>query len=241
MPKDNSLLWWNIVLHKNVNIPILAKCAVAETPGYLSIFFKRPRNFLFEAGDWIDITVPGDQPLGGTVYSLSSSPDEPDLRITIREGISPFKQMLQSLATGEKLIIADYGNDYDFRLKEHSASTLIAGGVGVAPFRSMLKELADTGSKSQIRLIYFNTTEQFLFRDEFDMWQQHLPNLDVHYVPTTALKRKDRIKLLKNHIGNIQQRFYVSGPSGMVHSTLGVLQDLKVETRNIKIDDFGHY
>ncbi len=229
------------MLHRNVNLPIIVKDVDTETNGYLSVHFERPKQFLFEAGDWIDIKLPADQPPGGTVYSLSSSPSETDLRITIRAGASPFKKVLESLSPGDKLIIVDYGNTYGFQLQEHKASTLIAGGVGVAPFRSMLKEMVDNGSKNQVQLIYLNTNDSFLFQDEFNTWQRLIDGLEVNYVSTKELKRKDREKLLRGIIAGTDRQFYVSGPSGMVASTLQLLELQGVNRKSIKVDDFGHY
>jgi ferredoxin-NADP reductase len=229
------------VLHRKVNIPLIAKGIKTETHDYLSVLFERPKQFTFEAGDWIDITLADSQPPGGTVYSLSSSPSEPDVRITLREGMSPFKKVLQSLKPGDKVLIADYGNAYGLQLKEHKASTLIAGGVGVAPFRSMIKEMVDTGSRNAVRLIYLNTSDSFLFRDEFDAWQRMIPELEIHYIATKELKRKGREKLLKSLVPDIAQQFYVSGPSGMVAASVALLERFGVNGKNIKVDDFGHY
>lgn len=228
-------------MHENVNIPIIVKAVVSETPGYVSVYYERPRQFTFEAGDWIEIAFPGQQISGGTVYSLSSSPNEHELRITFREGVTPFKKALQSLNPGDKLMIAEYGNDYGFRLKEHKTSTLIAGGIGVAPFRSMLKEMLETSSKNQVQLIYFNTTDEFLFADEFTVWQQSLTGLEVHFIVTKLIKRKDREKLFKALALDMDQQFYVSGPSGMVASTIKLLQQFGAERKKIKVDDFGQY
>lgn len=187
----------------------------------------------------MELGVPGQLLSGGAVYSFSSSPGEPEIRMTFREGASPFKRALQSLKQGDKLVITKYGNDYGFRLKEHAASTLIAGGVGVAPFRSMLKEMIETSSKNQVQLICFNTTDNFLFAGEFTTWQQLLPGLEVHFITTKLLKRKDREKLIKALIPNMDQQFYVSGPSGMVTSTVELLRHFDAESKKIKIDDFG--
>jgi ferredoxin-NADP reductase len=229
------------VLHRNVNILITVKSVETEIPGYLSVHFERHAQFSFEAGDWVDLRLPDGQLPGGTVYSLSSSPSESELRITIRAGASPFKKALQSLIRGDKLIITDYGNSYGFQLKEHKASVLVAGGVGVAPFRSMIKEMSDAGSKNQVRLIYLNTNDSFLFQDEFDAWKRNLPGLEIHYIPTKELKRKDREKLLKSLVLDTAQQFYVSGPTGMVTSTVSFLDRMGVDNRSIKVDDFGHY
>lgn len=185
--------------------------------------------------------MPGQQLPGGAVYSFSSSPSESELRMTFREGVSPFKQVLQSLKPGDTLLMTAYGNDYGFRLKEHAASTLIAGGVGVAPFRSMVKEMVENGGRNQVQLVCLSTSADFLFADEFTAWQQLLPGLEVHFIATRELKRKDREKLLKTLIPDTSRQVYISGPSGMVQSTVELLERFGAARKSIKIDDFGHY
>jgi ferredoxin-NADP reductase len=229
------------MVYENVNIPLEVKAVTGETPGYSSVYFERPQNFTFHAGDWMELDFPGKQLTGGVVYSFSSSPSEAELRITFRDGVSPFKKAIQSLKPGNKLSMTEYGNDYGFQLKEHTSNTLIAGGVGVAPFRSMLKEMIETGSKNQVQLIYFNTADSFLFADEFTAWQQQLPDLQIHCITTKDLNRKDREKLLKILIPDVNRQFYVSGPSGMVASTIELLERFGAERKKIKVDDFGHY
>lgn len=221
--------------------PLAVIRSADETPDYMSLYFERPRNFMYEPGDWIDIHTYGDQLAGGSVYSLSSSPYEPDLRITFRRGSSPMKKMLAVLQAGEKVMMAEYGNDYGFRMSEHRRSILIAGGVGVAPFRSMLHQMAEQGSNNAVQLIYLNTSEDFLFRQEFDTWKSQLAGLQIHYIATKDLKRKDREKLLRGLLPDDDQQYYVSGPSGMVGSTLDLLEKFGVSRKSVKVDDFGRF
>lgn len=227
------------VHHESFDLTVMA--SRPETPGHRSVFFARPRGFSFEAGDWMDVNLPAKQPAGGTTYSFASAPDEPELRITFRDGQSPFKQVLQAVQPGDRFVITEYGNDYGFQLNEHRASTLIAGGVGVAPFRSMLGQMVADGSRNTVQLIYLNTSADFLYRAELDAWQQELPGLTVHCVPTKDLKRKDRERLLRELIRDPRQQFYISGPSGMVQSTRQVLTKFGVADAAVKVDDFGLY
>lgn len=229
------------MIHFNANIPLKTKAVFQEIAGYLSAFFERPRDFTFEAGDWIELSLPEGHLPGGNVYSLASSPHESELRITFRKGASPFKKMLENLAPGDTLVIDKYGNDYGFRLKEHQTSVLIAGGVGVAPFRSMLKEMEEQYSKSSVQLVYLNTADDFLYREEFDEWRHELSGLNVDYIATKELRRKDREKLLSELFSGSKHQYYVSGPSGMVQNTLKLLEKLGADKKSIKIDDFGHY
>ena len=226
---------------KQQHIELTVSRIQADLPGYWSVYFERPANFVFDAGDWIDLQFEGRDLKGGITYSLSSSPTEPELRISFREGISEFKRALQSVATGERLYISQYGNDYGFQLKKNQSSVLIAGGVGIAPFRSMLKEMFDHHDKNDVSLIYLNQNERFLFKDELDIWQQRLPNLSISYVVTKDLSRKKREKLILSLIKSPQQNFYISGPEGMVESNEHLLIDNGVQVRDIRIDSFGGY
>ena len=132
---------------KNQHIELIATKNEEDIPSYRSVYFTRPANFVFESGDWIDLHFEGRELKGGITYSISSSPTESDIRITFREGISEFKKALQSTQKNEQLFISQYGNDYNFQLKKNQSSVLIAGGVGIAPFRSMLKEMHDSHDK----------------------------------------------------------------------------------------------
>lgn len=229
------------MVHKNQNIELIVKRLTAQTPKYWSIDFHRPNNFQFEAGDWVDIAWLNQELAGGKTYSLSSSPTEPDLTITFREGLSPLKRALVAVQPGAQLRITQYGNDYGFQLRENKSSVLIAGGVGVAPFRSMLKEMYDQRSKHTVQLIYLNQNDDFLFRKELELWSSALPNLTVHYVATKELSRKKREKLITSIIADTNRQFYISGPPGMVTSSVTLLETVGVNKRHIKTDVFGGY
>ena len=226
---------------KNQHIELTVTRTRQEQPLYWSVYFKRPENFIFEAGDWIDIGFEGRTLKGGITYSISSSPLESDLRITFREGISEFKRALQSVKPGDRLFISQYGNDYGFQLKENRSSVLIAGGVGIAPFRSMLQEMHENRDKNDVLLIYLNQSDQFLFKTELETWSGSLPNLTISYIVTKDINRKKREKLILSLIKNQNQNFYISGPTGMVESNEHLLIDSGVQVRNIRIDSFGGY
>lgn len=213
----------------------------ADQPGYWSVYFTRPHNFSFEVGDWIDIQFEGRELKGGITYSISSSPTEADIRISFREGISEFKKALQSITRADRLFIKQYGNDYDFQLKKNQSSVLIAGGVGIAPFRSMVKEMYDNSDMNEVTVIYMNQNDNFLFKEELNKWIEVLKNVSIHYISTKEINRKKREKLILSLIKNTNQNFYISGPPSMVESNEHLLIDNGVHVRDIRIDSFGGY
>lgn len=238
---SHTCYYGGVTVTKNQHIPLVAIRAVQEQLGFWSIYFIRPRNFVFDAGDWIDIQFENQVLQGGITYSISSSPHEDALRISFREGISEFKKALQSIKGGEQLYVSQYGNDYNFQLKRNQSSVLIAGGIGIAPFRSMLHEMYENNDSNEVSLIYLNQSEHFLFKDELELWAKKLSNLKISYVKTKEINRKKREKLLLSLIKSVNQNFYISGPEAMVENTEHLLIDDGVPIRNIRIDSFGGY
>ncbi|MFC5675992.1 ferredoxin--NADP reductase [Aeromicrobium endophyticum] len=226
--------------HQLVDIELTVKHVRPETAQHLSVVFERPRGFDYEPGDWVDLAFAGEL-RGGRTYSLSSSPTEPDLMITFKEGQSEIKRALAAAVPGETMRITAFGNDYEFQLDEHRDSVLIAGGVGVAPFRSMLKEMLDARRSGSVVLVYLNATDDFLFRDELDAWRSELPEARVEYLVTQGVKRKDRERLLRGVIPDDAHHYYVAGAEGMIESTEALLDTMGVDHDDIRIDSFGGY
>jgi ferredoxin-NADP reductase len=226
--------------HQLVDLELTVTHVRPETPQHLSVVFERPRGFDYDPGDWVDLAF-ADELRGGKTYSLSSSPTEPELMITFKEGQSEVKRALASAAPGSSMRITAYGNDYEFQLDEHRDSVLIAGGVGVAPFRSMMKEMLDARRSGSIELVYLNATDDFLFKDELDAWQAQLPDAHVHYLVTKGVKRKDRERMLRELVPVTAHHYYVAGSEGMIESTEALLDSMGVDHDDIRIDSFGGY
>lgn len=229
------------MVHKNVTIKLVVVLSDDVNDTSVSVFFERPIGFEYEPGDWVDLNFYDDKPSGGITYSLSSSPTEDKLAITFKRGISPFKRRLQTLQPGDEMYISQYGNDYGFHLKDNRSSVLIAGGIGIAPFRSMLKEMSDTSNKNEVELLYLSKEIPYIFAEELDAWQKQLTNIKIHYIDTNALNRKKREKLLTSLIDTSAHHYFIAGPEGMVEATEYLLIDRGVSIKDIRIDSFGGY
>ena len=226
--------------YTNIDIALTVIARRHETADHLSLVFKRPPRFDYDPGDWIDLAF-AEELSGGKTYSLSSSPTEPDLVITFKVGQSGIKRALQSARPGDLLRMSAYGNDYDFSLRQHRSSVLIAAGVGVAPFRSMIRDMFDQSSTDSVHLIYLNRTENFLFREELDQWSADLREVKIDYVLTAAMKSKERRKLLAASVNESVHDYYVAGPPTMIEATEDILMGAGVDHDNIRIDSFDGY
>ncbi len=222
----------------NTPLKVISINQIAE--GYLKIIFEKPQGFAYEPGNWMDIRFPVPQFPVGHTYSFASSPTEPELIIAFKKGISSFKKALENVKPGNIMLITQYGSN-GFLLNKKYQSLFIAGGIGITPFRSMMKEAIDTNNKIPLTLIYMNHTNDFPFRTELDQWQREYPLLQIHYIPTQTYGRLTKEKL-KELIPNISDYMnYVAGQPGMVVNTEKTLLELGIRREDIKLDSFEGY
>ena len=104
-------------------------------------------------------------------FTLASSPTEPSLRIGVKfaERGSTFKQALTAHAwQGEPIVAAQVAGDFTLPPDPRPKLAFIAGGIGITPFRSMVKYLTDRHEKRDIVLLYANRrAEEILYRHVF--------------------------------------------------------------------------
>jgi ferredoxin-NADP reductase len=103
----------------------------------------------------------------GKAYSISSAPDEPYMAITVK-AIGPFSNYLSSLEPGGSFLGSDpYG--FFYSESEESPLVMIAAGIGIAPFRSMIFDIASRNPLRPVHLFESSrTVEDVCFRAELD-------------------------------------------------------------------------
>lgn len=211
-----------------------------EAQDYFSIRFQRPRNFHYEPGNWMDIRFPLPEFPVGRTYSFASSPTERDLLIAFKRGVSKFKKALEQVKRGDTMLITQYGSN-GFVLNKKYKALFIAGGIGITPFRSMIKEAINNRKQIDIQLVFANHNESFPFQSELEMWQELQPLLQVQYMNTSKEGRLTKEKLVKL-VPDISDRIhYIAGPTAMVHSVEKLLLAMGIEQKAIQIDDFEGY
>ncbi len=212
-------------------------------PAADAVTLKLKTYFPFKAGQSIAIVLPGDSK--PRYYSLCSAPSENDhLAITIKtEPGHALAQIIPKLNVGDQVQIQ--GPLGKFSLPEHAEGQLIfiAGGSGVTPFRSMLKEL-DSQSSRLTRWLFHSVKQpaDLFFRDEFTAWTQMDPAF--HYVPTVTQGQDadwsfdtGRIggELLRKHLTSLDGHFFLCGPRPFVKDMELLLTDtLKIHPDHIR-------
>ena len=146
-------------------------------------FSTEGTGFRYLSNQAVRLSLPGvDDPWGAVrTFSLSSSPSEPGfLAITCKISDTPFKQALAHLEPGAVAHV--YGPIGSFLLEPSRPCVFLAGGIGITPFRGMLRYAADTGVTSPMTLFYSaRVPEELVFRDELDQIARAHPNIHVNY------------------------------------------------------------
>jgi ferredoxin-NADP reductase len=138
--------------------------------------FERPAGWTFRAGQFIDITVLNpsetDAEGNGRGFSLTSAPDEDAQLIATRMRDTAFKRAFAAASPETEFQIQGLFGDFESHRDLHRTAVLIAGGIGITPFRSMALEALHRRSKPQILLFYFNLRpEDAPFLRNFNNWR----------------------------------------------------------------------
>ena len=169
-------------------------------------------------------------------FTISSSPTEDFLMITTKKGVSKFKKHLASLKTGNTVESSHPAGT--FILDESSPAVFIAGGIGITPFRSMIKYAVDQKLSTPITLIYSNSTDDFLFKRKLDEWRKVYAKLELVYTVTSST---GRLTALYPKPYTLNPIYYLAGPPKMVDDFEKILLDLGVDETNIRYDRFDGY
>ena len=120
-----------------------------------------------------------------------------------------------------------------------SRHVLIAGGIGVTPYRAMLLALDHAGESINADLLYANRDLDFPYLAELETLAERHPAFKIHYF--TDSNRLDE-NSIRTAVGDLTKpRFYVSGPEPMVEAFDKLLLTMKIPRSRIKRDDFPGY
>lgn len=185
-------------------------------------------------------------------FTLSSSPSEHGIvQFTTKLRGSGFKETLNTAALGFEITIEEARGRFTLPESADRPIVFLGGGVGVTPFRSMLRYAADELLRHNITMLYAaNTPEQLIYRREFELLPQEHDNLRLVMVVTEAnggepwrgeLGRIDAEKVDKyvNDIPNAL--FYTCGPPPMVQAMQELLQSMNVPDGNVRVERFSGY
>jgi ferredoxin-NADP reductase/nitrite reductase/ring-hydroxylating ferredoxin subunit len=197
-------------------------------------------------------------------FTISSSPTENFIMFSTRIRDSPYKKRLSTLEKGTKVKVR--GPEGQFVLHQDSTNSAIflSGGIGVTPFRSMIKYATDM--QLPVKIIMFDSNRNrnnILFKKEFDEWANMNKNLKIIYTISEKDQNNEQSSLSstandwKGEYGRINKAmilkyvdtsvlnnsiFYICGPPNMLKAMQSLLQvDLEIPKEKIKVEEFIGY
>jgi ferredoxin-NADP reductase len=223
-----------------------------ETPSVVTIRLDARDWPGHQAGQHLEVRLTADDGYRAErEYSIASAPGEP-LAITVErlEGgeVSPY--LTDELRAGDELELrGPVGGYFVWEPGNGGPLTLLAGGSGVVPLRSILRHRHRTGSDVPARLLYSaRTLPDVIYRDELDGYDADDDGAQVTYTLTRGHPRG-----WSGLTGRISQALlaevawpadakplaYVCGPTSFVETAAAALVDFGYPPERVKTERFG--
>lgn len=216
--------------------------------------FEKPTGFLYKPGQAVDLALPGPagaEPLVHT-FSLASAPHQNELIIATRMRDSAYKRALRALPDGARVTLQGPSGSLTLSEKKIRPAVLMAGGIGITPFISMLEQAAHDGSPRPLALLYSNyRPEDAAFLAELKQLAQRNPNFRLIATMTQMEQSRrpwdgdrgliDTAKIERAREGYDEPIYYMAGPPGLVALLRVLLGKAGVDEDDIRSEEFFGY
>jgi len=225
--------------------------------------FEKPAEWKFKAGQFIDISLidPPETDTEGNTRGLSiaSAPHEDFLMVATRMRDTAFKRALRRLPLDTQVKVEGPFGNLTLHNNVARPAVLLAGGIGITPFRSIVSRAAQEKLQHRIFLFYSNRRpEDAAFLDELQALEQENPNYKC--IPTmTGMEKSTRswagevghigYELISKYLTALASSalyaagpiYYIAGPPGMVGELRTMLTNSGVDDDDIRSEEFTGY
>lgn len=244
----------NLIYLDMANYILTLKEARDVAVGTRLFVFDKPEGYVFKAGQYVAMIVPkreGIEPdTRGFVRSLSiaSAPYESELYFAMRQGESAFKRTLWQLVPGDTVTVTKPVGFFVLPAEEDTRPIVfLAGGIGITPVRSILKQAEHEKSNRDLTLFYSN---RFLEDAAFDEEIRNVA-LEKFRLVTVLSKSTEPCApgndergyicepLLKKYLGDSMDcLYYIVGSPQFSNAIEKILIDLGVPKEQRHMDPF---
>ncbi len=238
----------------NFRTKLLSRAEVAE--GTMAFHFARPLGFEFRPGQAADLTLvnpPETDSEGSTrTFSIVSPPFEDRLTFATRMRDTAFKRSLRTIPLGTEINISQPSGSFNLHKNSSKAAVFLAGGIGVTPFMSILRDADHEHLPHKLYLFYSNRRpEDATFLGTL----QDLSNRNPNFRLIATMTKMDRSKrewdgetgfidhqMLSRHLNTLQSPiYYIAGPPGMVAAMREMLVSAGADEDDIRTEEFPGY
>lgn len=202
----------------------------------MAFYFGKPRGLMFQAGQSILLTL--GEGWENRPFTIASAPHEAELMIATRMRESAFKSHLAKLEPGDAVNIDGPNGVMVLHRDVDQPAVFLAGGIGVTPFLSMLRDVAHRKLEHRVTLFYFNRRPQdAAFLEELQALEKSQRNFRL-----VAATERVSEPLLRRYVDDIKRPvYYFAGPPGMTMAVQGMLSDLGIAADAMRSEEFYGY
>ena len=223
----------------------------------LAFTLDKPPRFTFKAGQAIDVSLidPAEVDAKGPrrAFSIVSAPHEDHILLATRSRDSAFKRILCGMPIGSRVQVEGPFGSLTLQSNRSRPAIFVAGGIGITPFMSILRDVNHKHLPQVITLLYSNRRPEdaaFLpelqqlerdYRGSFKLlatmsdppgtgqeWRGRRGMIDADLIRSVIVKPSRPI-------------FYVVGPPAMVTGIQQLLNGLGIDDDDIRSEDFSGY
>ena len=205
----------------------------------------------FQAGQYITIFAEIGKVRTGRAYSISSPPHcTGHYDITVRRVADGFVSnfLLDGVKAGDTIETSGPSGTFHHNPVIHDReSVFIAGGSGITPFMSMIREIVERGLDRTVHLFYGNRTEDdVIFRDELLRITSRRANIRYHPVIEApgagyrGLTGYITADIIRDSLKNINGKtFFVCGPPAMYDFIMPQIGKLGIPGKKLRREMYG--
>jgi len=210
---------------------------------------------LFRAGQYLSVKVNVDGVKVTRPYSISSAPSDVledgfyELTIKIKEDGFLSAEIFEKWKIGSIILVSGpHGNMYFDDLRDLNEIVGIAGGSGITPFRSIMREIAAQKLDLKLTVLYGSCYEDdIIFAEELSNLAGKLPD-KIKVVNICSEPSKNwsgpsgfiTSELIKKYAGPIEGKtFFICGPQAMYEFLEKEIKNLNIPNRRIRRELYG--
>jgi len=244
---------FSYVLSPKSKLILRLKEKIQIAPSVIDFVFTPEKKLAYQPGQYLEWTLqhPHTDSRGNRRYfTLASSPTEDTLLLGVKfyAGGSSYKRALSTLDNTLPVVAGQLAGSFLLPNDKTQKLVFIAGGIGITPFRSMLKYLVDTNERRDIVVLFCNKlASDIVYKDVLD---QAVSVLGIKVIYTVT--DKEHVDpLWTGQVGRIdaamigteipdwkERHFYLSGPHLMVAGFDKTLREMQLPGSHIKKDFF---
>jgi ferredoxin-NADP reductase len=222
----------------------------------MAFSFQKPLGFELKAGQFTNLTLsnPSRTDTAGNMrtFSIASPPCEDHLLFATRMRGTAFKDSLKEMPLGTEVNIAPAMGSFTLHHDSAKPAVLLAGGIGITPFFSMVRQADQARLPHNLYLFYSNRRPEdapFLEilqtlgkSNRYFRFIGTMTNMDASEKEwrgeTGYIDREMLSRYLPSLRGPI---YYIAGPPSLVAAMRQILNGSGVDENDVRTEEFDGY